>query len=455
MSDIITRDENGDLAVRTVSATASETESEYDDLYARTSDGKRALRVVGGGSGGGDVSSVNGQKGDVVLTGADINATLTGSGEPVTATVTEHLQTLKNDESVLDTQVSGIEEKIPDKASATNQLATMEDIPAGSGLPDQEGHTGFLQTDGTNATWSDKEALVNNINRNGSIVVGKGATLQGNDGSDGIAIGTNTQILQTGVGSQIAIGHNARHTLLGYPAIAIGDGATTSGQRGNIAIGRNATASKDYAIQIGEGTNSVAKSFNVSLGTSADTNYQLLAPGGLIPSERLATAGTTGQVLSKTDTGMAWVDAGGGSGWDFKSLTIKPDVAPTYNDDLTLATFVDRRPDIISPGDIRETSYKITTISGGSIKFMGLSYSLVLGLAADSSNQDFGYTFKPWRMLRARKLSNPSSGTDNEILIPQTQGTMVVATPPTGEGTYVLKATVAADGTVTTTWVAE
>lgn len=32
-------------------------------------------------------------------------------------------------------------------------------------------------------------------------------------------------------------------------------------------------------------------------------------------------------------------------------------------------------------------------------------------------------------------------------------GTMVVATPPTDEGMYTLKATVAADGTVTTTWV--
>lgn len=46
--DVITRDENGDLAVRTVSATEAESTSQYDDLYARTTDGKRALRVVGG-----------------------------------------------------------------------------------------------------------------------------------------------------------------------------------------------------------------------------------------------------------------------------------------------------------------------------------------------------------------------------------------------------------------------
>lgn len=46
--DVITRDENGDLAVRTVSATEAESTRQYDDLYARTTDGKRALRAVGG-----------------------------------------------------------------------------------------------------------------------------------------------------------------------------------------------------------------------------------------------------------------------------------------------------------------------------------------------------------------------------------------------------------------------
>lgn len=131
MSDIITRDENGDLAVRTVSATEAVTESGYDDLYARTSDGKRALRVVGGsgGSGGGDVSSVNGKKGAVVLTGDDINATLTNGDVTSTATITQHLQTLKNDDGELGNAVQVIQEKIPGDASATNLLVTSLDVP--------------------------------------------------------------------------------------------------------------------------------------------------------------------------------------------------------------------------------------------------------------------------------------------------------------------------------------
>lgn len=292
MSDIITRDDNGDLAVRTVTATEDATVSEYDDLYARTTDGKRALRVVGagGGTGGGDVSSVNGKKGAVVLTGADINSTLTGTGDPVTATITDHLQTLKNDESELGNQVSKIQELIPSDASTTNLLATKADV--GGGLPDQTGHTGFLQTDGTNASWSDKPAIVNNaLSPDYQIAIGKNATTK-KGLSDPIAIGTGAQATQAWA---IAIGHNARATALGAIQIA------ASG------------ISDAYAERT---TNSEEYTFKVALpgqGLDVPFNYTLLRGDGFIPSERLAADGTTGQVLSKTDTGMQWVNASGGA----------------------------------------------------------------------------------------------------------------------------------------------
>lgn len=44
-----------------------------------------------GGGGSGEVTSVNGKKGQVILTGADINATVGTSDEAKTATITEHL----------------------------------------------------------------------------------------------------------------------------------------------------------------------------------------------------------------------------------------------------------------------------------------------------------------------------------------------------------------------------
>ena len=52
--DIITRDDNGDLAVNTVASTEANTPYNYDDCFTVDTNGRRALRVVGG-SGGGSV----------------------------------------------------------------------------------------------------------------------------------------------------------------------------------------------------------------------------------------------------------------------------------------------------------------------------------------------------------------------------------------------------------------
>lgn len=51
--DIITRDENGDLAVNTVSSTEANVPYNYDDCFTIDTNGRRALRVVGAGGGGG------------------------------------------------------------------------------------------------------------------------------------------------------------------------------------------------------------------------------------------------------------------------------------------------------------------------------------------------------------------------------------------------------------------
>ena len=60
-----------------------------------------------------------------------------------------------------------------------------------------------------------------------------------------------------------------------------------------------------------------------------------------------------------------------------------------------------------------------------------------------------GGPYSKFKAIYAKKINNGAN-----IDIPTTGGTMVVATPPSADGTYVLKATVA-DGVVTTTWVAE
>lgn len=132
-NDILTRDENGDLAVRTVSSTESATVVNPDDVYTRDTDGNLCIRTTGsgGGSGGdehnlgwyatpealrtahataeagdwaivgstdtvwiwdtdtnawkdsdqkGQVASVNGQTGTVVLTASDVGAATAAQG---------------------------------------------------------------------------------------------------------------------------------------------------------------------------------------------------------------------------------------------------------------------------------------------------------------------------------------------------------------------------------------
>lgn len=71
------------------------------------------------------------------------------------------------------------------------------------------------------------------------------------------------------------------------------------------------------------------------------------------------------------------------------------------------------------------------------------------GAGSLSSTFDLGASNHMFDTTFTKKLNNGSA-----IDVPNVAGTMVVATPPSADGTYVLKATVA-DGVVTYTWVAE
>lgn len=206
----------------------------------------------------------------------------------------------------LDTDIKAVQAVIPSTASETNQLVTEDDLMAhtelpsqegnagkvlttngatplwtdagGSDLPEQTGHTGFLQTDGTEASWSDYTPLKNQSSVNTTY---------------SLAIGTN------GVPAK---GDGGNYNL------AIGAGAITRAIR-STAVGYSAQALQINCIQLGSGVNNEANTLKVC--THDVNNYTLLGPGGLIPSERLAAGGTAGQILSKSDTGMEWVTASG------------------------------------------------------------------------------------------------------------------------------------------------
>lgn len=171
-------------------------------------------------------------------------------------------------------------------------------------LPSQTGNSGkFLSTDGSTPVWVDApsssgDSLAGRA-PSGGIIVGADADA----GPNGVAVGDSSQSAELGT----AIGSTAYATSYG---IAIGRQAKSNASYGT-AIGSYAKSNASDAIQIGQGQNDDASTLKVGLYPN---NYTLLTSDGLIPSERVALGGETGQVLTKTDNGMEWVIPTSGNG---------------------------------------------------------------------------------------------------------------------------------------------
>lgn len=135
-------------------------------------------------------------------------------------------------------------------------------------------------------------ALVDTANpRSYSLAIGPNAT---NTSNYSMAIGMNARA----AGSGTAVGLNARHwgscnysTSLGREA-TIGVSPST-GANYAMALGGQAVATANGAIQIGKGTNSTASSLSVGLvdGSGNGSSYTLLKSDGKIPGERMALQG--------------------------------------------------------------------------------------------------------------------------------------------------------------------
>lgn len=163
-------------------------------------------------------------------------------------------------------------------------------------------------------------ANVGSIGSSDSISIGTGTDI--NDSA--VVIGNNAYSITYGGGVSIgksAISYGGGVTIgysaytHGVGAIAIGKLAKSSNTDGlSIAFGHNAIVSAYGAIALGAGaTNDEAGTFKVCVGNKdARVMATLLDATGHIPSESLVAGGTTGQVLSKTDDGMAWTDMTGG-----------------------------------------------------------------------------------------------------------------------------------------------
>lgn len=166
-------------------------------------------------------------------------------------------------------------------------------INATDTLPSQTGNSGkFLTTNGTSASWGN--ALANTATGSNALTILGTATNQAYginigpstsvSGAYGVVLGSSSYV---NASYGIAIGNNAKATSM-Y-GIALGFYSKASGQW---ATAINGTASADWAIQIGQGTNSTANTMSVCL--SNNNNYRLLNSDGTIPFARQANVITEG-----------------------------------------------------------------------------------------------------------------------------------------------------------------
>lgn len=292
--------------------------------------------LIANKGGGGDVASVNGKTGDVVLTAEDINVTFAEEETPLQTAI----DTLKEDQGQLGDQIQGIEEKIPYNTSAKNPLVNQQQLQAVS-LPDPTDYTGyFLTTDGVNANWAGamprnmKFANENNTNLNSYFCATFDSTATVTDDNamnfrSSIVFGdklvTNNRLQQSvvlGFNNTVDTGSTATASnifLFGAGAKAAGSNVVAIGRYAeahaqSVAIGSLAKANVQGAVQLGGGTLSDE---NVVMQV---LSYPLLSKDGTIPSDRYTTtptdAGTYVPKLTIAEDGTAtreWgADSGGG-----------------------------------------------------------------------------------------------------------------------------------------------
>ena len=188
------------------------------------------------------------------------------------------------------------------------------DVPSGA-LPDQAGNAGrFLTTDGSQAAWGDGITIVGASDAVTAVRLKTGFYVRNTSATtpykNSLTMCTTGEA-RAHANYALAITVNAtdpeyNSVVDGVGAIAIvttdGDPQFSAREDRAIAIGFKAKSNGVDSIQLGMGTNNIDETFQV-------WDKQLLnKTTGLIPTERLASGGTTGQVLKKTGTGCEWGD---------------------------------------------------------------------------------------------------------------------------------------------------
>lgn len=157
--------------------------------------------------------------------------------------------------------------------SKTDTGMEWTDVAAGDSLPEQTGHTGYLQTNGTEATWSDKTPIVNQATKSGATCINCKYDI---DQQWSTYIGCQNQPTSTTAGT-VQIGYYTGQG--GMYSVGIGFQAKSTGYM-SIAIGEQCSASGRESIQLGAGDNSEENTFQVF-------DYQVIDQNGHVPTDRL------------------------------------------------------------------------------------------------------------------------------------------------------------------------
>lgn len=355
-------------------------------------------------------------------------------------------------------------------------------------LPDQTDNAGkFLTTDGENVSWGN--AVVNTATKSNqlNITTLDGAAITPDRGGTSINIGENIYGGKYNDRGGIRIGKNintreyehSSGVFLSYKGIAYAGGGVIinggisnfdgndsnyaggiiiSGEGnlkitskgvfstliGGVSIGETFTLQANYTTAIVNGFNGGKVSEdNTFWWGNQNGLYKLFDTDGTIPTDRYTitptTAGTYVPKLTIAEDGTATRE------WGTESSSGDGNYLPLSGGNMT--------------GDIDWGTVKI---GGGSapelvlktrerdIKVFGFNVGGAYIYSPLSNLATLGVSHYKWNNVYTTKLNNGA-----DIAIPEnTGGTMVVATPPTDNGTYVLKATVV-DGVVTTEWVLE
>lgn len=248
---------------------------------------------------GGQVASVNGQTGTVVLTASDVSAATAAQGAKADTAVQPaaiadmETQThasatyatkaeLADKQNIIQysTMPTASADNVGDivqfvgttTASYTNGYfykcvsdgadpatysweAVEVQASSGGGLPDQTDQSGkFLTTNGTDASWSDKPFVNNSIDSTSIAILG---------GSQNEQVGRSKYRIVIGEGARVSGASNYNDIVIGYSATS---SINTEGT--NIVIGTSASGGGGESIAIGYGS-SVKSKYSISIGRSA------------------------------------------------------------------------------------------------------------------------------------------------------------------------------------------